>query len=338
MQPSQAIPGRMSITSASLDDLDPPVSGKDAFREAVFLIKQPLPIWQPIMKNAEVTEDANTINVKFTLDGKALDGYGFGKGDGTDKIVSFKKVIVDESKLMLTIDELVDPVNGAFVGSPEASGDKKFSSTTCKLLTSPTRIEFTVSNHQESPEFGANPSEGPMVDALYPWSDTIISNLQSEATAQIKFSVGDSIQEPGKKSVVSTSMEDVVGYDAFMDAWIASAKKLFGSIPDASMEDISETEFKVTAGELNIHAKFDRDTGTFVAKNSTKEQIQNTVYRVLHKDVKTGGGYGGAAAGSKMVMEAWDVLGSGERIASDATVRMVRKNMNDVVKAATSWW
>lgn len=321
-QPSETVSGKMSITSDSLDDLDPPVAGKDAFHEALFLVQQPHPMIQPVLKSTEVTDiDANTLTVKFIMNGQQLDQYGFGKGDGTDKIATWRKVTKDESSLTLTTVELVDPVAGAFVGSPEDTDQNPFSTTVFKILSSPTRLEFTTTSHREGEE---NPADGPLLDGTYGWSDAIVGNVQAETSGQIKFSVGDSIQEAGQKSIISTPMEDLVSYDAFMDSWITSAKTLIGSAPNTTFFEISETEFKVTGEAMLIHAKFDRDAGTLVAETTSKDKIINVVHRVLHK--------------SPMIMEAWDVDGSGNRKLDGNNLRLVRKNMNDVLKAATSWW
>lgn len=323
MQPSEAVSGKMSVTSDSLDDLDPPVPGKDAYEEALFLTQQPHPLMLLALKSAEVTDiDADSFILKVIMNGQTLDKFGFGKGDGADKIGIWRKVTKDASNQTLTIVEYVDIATGAFVGSPEDTDQNPASSCVFKVLSSPTRLEFTYTVFKDG---DANPADGPILDGTYAWSDLVVANVQSEISAQIKFSVGDSIQEPGKKSIISSPFEDLVSYDAYMDSWITSAKTLFGSAPGTTFYEISETEFKVQGEDLLIHVTFDRDAGTLVAETTSKDKIISTVHRVLHK--------------SPMVMEAWDVDGAtGNRKFDGGMLRLVRKNMNEVLKAATSWW
>eukprot|EP00435_Cladocopium_sp_Y103_P046181 s2555_g13.t1 len=102
-------PGLQSIISGPLDGLDPPITCKEAFEETIALLRYPLdPISEGLKKELQITElDANSFVVKLILDGKKLDSFGYGKGDGTDRVRHWKKVVAKPEKMSITVTDFV---------------------------------------------------------------------------------------------------------------------------------------------------------------------------------------------------------------------------------------
>ena len=179
------------------------------------------------MKNFELKEiDSKSFSVKAILDGQKLDKYGYGKGDGTDRVRLWKKVTYDDSALRLEVSDFVpEETLGAWID--EASDKVPLNTCTVVMEKSPPRIVFAFNDKD-----GKRVADGPMKDSMYVWSDNIVGGAQNFKNAKVKVT-GDapSMSEPGTKSMVTSPMDEHVTYDRFWDAHLKFCQSFVKNVP-----------------------------------------------------------------------------------------------------------
>ncbi|CAJ1379276.1 unnamed protein product [Effrenium voratum] len=321
---SQSQPGMQSIISGPLDELDPPVTPEEAFEECLALLKYPLDsASESLLKELSLkeTDDCN-FTLKVILDGKKLDGYGYGKGDGTDRVRNWKKVSADRSKLRITCVDYVDEGKmGAWVTDAK---EEPITQCVVNMLKDPGQIEFCLDRK------GQRRADPKFRDGLYAWSDAIIGSVQAQKRAKVKVQPdAPSIQEKGLKSMVSEPMDEHVSYDNFFPQLVKAVKTLISGVPKISVEEVSDEELRGTAvdekGETTTHAvKFSQSAGTLCWTITAGDKVMSQMHRVVHRD--------------PLVMEAWDIGPDGARSCGISKAKQMQKNINDAIEKANSWF
>eukprot|EP00429_Kryptoperidinium_foliaceum_P020571 CAMPEP_0176049428 /NCGR_PEP_ID=MMETSP0120_2-20121206/24561_1 /TAXON_ID=160619 /ORGANISM="Kryptoperidinium foliaceum, Strain CCMP 1326" /LENGTH=341 /DNA_ID=CAMNT_0017382855 /DNA_START=44 /DNA_END=1069 /DNA_ORIENTATION=- len=321
--------GQKSVMTASLDDLDPPVTAEQFLAEFIDHFKWPIdPAAEAVLKSCTVTEaSADDFTVKVILDGAKLDSYGYGKGDGTDRMRSWKRVVVDRvSKRITTHDYVPEPTLGAWVD--EASDKEAVAVFHMQLLSGPTRAEFWVVDKE-----GTRLSDAGLAQGVYHLTDRVVGALQAAAKAKVKVAPGKSIRNQGEDSVLTQPMEEHVDYDSFFDKMTTVMKEKMEKLPNAEVE-VAATEVVVRVkeqdadGKERVHThtiKHSAESGEMVITHTDQDgKIVNTSFRQVHK--------------SPLVVEAWNITRNGDRTAGAAFAKMVQKEVNEIIERANSWF
>jgi len=328
-QDSVSQPGTKAITSASLDHLDPPVSAIEVIDEFVGLIKYPVdPMTEAVLKAVDVVDkSADEFTVKVFLDGKKLDEYGHGRGDGMDRCKIWKHCIIDRSKLTVkTIDYVDDATMGAW--ADEVSDENVHCTCLLQVLSDPTRMELHVDDAR-----GNRLAMEVVRDALYNWTDQIVDGVQQAKTAKVKvLPAAASLKDEGLKSNVSEPMDAHISYDKFFSSFVDIIKENLEKNPSNTITDISESEFSSEGKvgqednqkEIKTAVKFSREQGEIEMAFVQDGKLARTTYYKLHK--------------SPLVVEGWSVESDGTRLCGEATARQMQKSVNGAIAKATSWF
>mmetsp|Transcript_74906 Transcript_74906/g.216574 ORF Transcript_74906/g.216574 Transcript_74906/m.216574 type:complete len:340 (-) Transcript_74906:153-1172(-) len=326
-QESPTEPGQLSVISASLDDLDPPVTAEQFLAEAIELMKRPVDsVTEAIMKSLEVTENGSPDDfvVKLIVDGTKLDAYGYGKGDGTDRVRTWKRVVADRAAMHITTYEYVlDIALGAW--ESEASDAEVLATLHLQMLSGPTRIESWV-----LPKEGERLHNDDLAKGLYHWTDAIIGQLHSVAKAKVKAAVGKAIKNVGEDSVVSEPMDEHVDYDSYFDKMVTVVKEKLEKIPEVESETsegkmVFKVKGKDEEGFLTWTVSYSAESGELtIVNHDPKGQLVSTSFRQLHR--------------SPLVLEAWNISGRGERSAGPSFARLIQQEIIIVIDRANSWF
>lgn len=292
-------PGTLCIASEPLDALPTPVTAEEAYEEAKAVMRYPVDsVAEGLMKKFELTEvDAKTFVVKAILDGQKLDKFGYGKGDGTDRVRLWKKVVMDDAALTLTVQDFVpEAALGAWVG--EASDKVPLNNCIVQFERSPPRLLFIFDDQE-----GKRQADDAMKNSLYSWSDAIVGGVITFKTSKVQVTGNaPSIVDGGKsQSMITSPMDDLVGYDKFWDQHLKYCKDFVRNMPGAQCEDISPDEFKGTVvldpanpSEVTSHKIVSSKSDSKV--NWTVEyqgKVVSEMHRIVHQ--------------SPLVLEGWDV-------------------------------
>jgi len=326
--PSQ--PGTVCIATDPLDALPTPVTAEEAYEEAKAVMRYPVDsIAEGLMKKFEVTEvDSKTFVVKAILDGQKLDKFGYGKGDGTDRVRLWKKVVMDDAALTLTVQDFVpEAALGAWVG--EASDKVPLNNCIVQFERSPPKIYFIFDDQE-----GKRQADDTMKNGLYTWSDAIVGGVITFKTAKVKVTGNaPSIVDGGKtESMITSPMDDLIGYDKFWDQHLKYCKDFVRNMPGAQCEDISPDEFKGTVvldpanpSEVTTHKIVSSKSDNKV--NWTVEyqgKVVSEMHRIVHQ--------------SPLVLEGWDMDATGARVAGTSKAKEMQKAVNEIVAKASSWF
>uniref|UniRef100_A0A7S2VRI5 Uncharacterized protein n=1 Tax=Zooxanthella nutricula TaxID=1333877 RepID=A0A7S2VRI5_9DINO len=325
---SEKFRGKKCIMSATLDDLDPPAEPDGVFKELVEWLRRPVePMGEGVLKSVTVTEDDGEDNftTKVIADGFKLDAYGFGKGDGTDRVTRWKKVKLDRANGVVEWTDLVSELTlGAW--ADEATGETG-TCITVTILKNPHRLEIVIQDAD-----GTNPSGEAVANALYGLTDRIVGMVQQLAKAKVKASV--ETKGSGEKSVMVEPMDEHVDFDGFFNKFITIQREKFEKIPGVVIDDPTEGEFVTVAiipqpdgseKTSTNSVKHNVNTGSITLEmHDTEGILVNTMYWQLHKD--------------PLQLEAWSITKTGERIVSESIARVVQFDTNQTIERANSWF
>mmetsp|Transcript_6528 Transcript_6528/g.7399 ORF Transcript_6528/g.7399 Transcript_6528/m.7399 type:complete len:327 (+) Transcript_6528:49-1029(+) len=317
-------PGKLSIISGPLDALEPPITGKEAYDETLALLRYPLDsITEALKKDLQVTElDANSFMLKLILDGKKLDNFGYGKGDGTDRLRYWKKVVANPAKLSIFVTDYVPEITlGTWV---DEAKEELVSTCEINFLQDPPQMEYCIDDHE------GNRLAGPEVrDGMYGWSDRVVENIHSFKNAKVKVTPdAASIKEKGLKSMVSEPMDEHVSYENFFPQLVNFTRNFLSQIPNINLEE-SDGEIRGSltndAGEVTRHlVKFNQDAGTMTISVSHQDIVRTEMHRVVHQ--------------APLVLEAWDVDAEKHRHTGAAKAKEIQRNVNIMIDKANSWF
>jgi len=329
---SEKFRGKKCIMSATLDDLDPPAEPDGVFKELVEWLRRPVePMGEGVLKSVTVTEDDGEDNftTKVIADGFKLDAYGFGKGDGTDRVTRWKKVKLDRANGVVEWTDLVSELTlGAW--ADEATGETG-TCITVTILKKPHRLEIVIQDAD-----GTNPSGEAVANALYGLTDRIVGMVQQLAKAKVKASV--ETKGSGEKSVMVEPMDEHVDFDGFFNKFITIQREKFEKIPDVKIEGEGEVEGKggftavATAPaadgsvkKMTHTVKYSLESGEVsVEMKDSEDNIASTTYFLLHP--------------KPIQLEAWTITRTGERVAGESSARMVQMDVNETIERMSSWF
>lgn len=324
-QASTAEPGTKSIISESLENLDPPPTEHEIVEEFLRIVRYPVDsTTEAVLKQVDVQEKSpDDFIVKVILDGKKLDGYSKGRGDGIDRVKTWKRVLVDRTKHVITAEDFVDEGQlGAW--ADEASDKEVVCKTSLHLLSDPLRLEFLLDKD------GQRLAIAPVRDALYVWSDAIINGIHSTKTAKAQVTAdAPSIKDKDAKSNVSDPLEAHVSYDNFFLYLVAVMKEDFSKVPGAEASEVSATEFVV---ELKLEEdstqrrvlKLDAEKGETQVEVFLDGKLARTQYNVVHR--------------SPLVVESWGIDHEGSRVTGASAARELQSWANRAIDKANSWF
>jgi len=329
-QDSPTNPGCLSVVSASLDEVDPPMSA-DAFIDGLLeLMRYPVDaLAERVLKSVEVTDHGpDSFTVKVLLDGKALSSWGYGREDNCDRVRTWKKVTVDRAqKLVITEDYVMEaaPVFGEW--ADKAEDKEAVNACHVKMLAEPTRIESWLL------QGGQRVSSQDLASGLQEWVNRIVSSYQSVANAKVKVAIGPSKKEPGQKSVLSQAIDDHVYYETYFSTMVKMTKEELSKPPGAVVDDVNDSEFVISIPEPETDkiktkwvVKHSEATGDMsICVQNEEGQVMDQFFRHLHKD--------------PVVLESWSAGQDGaRREPSSRFVLQIQKEVNNTIDKATSWF
>eukprot|EP00449_Zooxanthella_nutricula_P025118 CAMPEP_0198540936 /NCGR_PEP_ID=MMETSP1462-20131121/53480_1 /TAXON_ID=1333877 /ORGANISM="Brandtodinium nutriculum, Strain RCC3387" /LENGTH=339 /DNA_ID=CAMNT_0044271079 /DNA_START=60 /DNA_END=1079 /DNA_ORIENTATION=- len=324
---SETKPGHKCVMSASLDALKPPVPPDDLIDEMVEWFERPVDVTgEAMLKSVTLTENGgmDDFTVKVIFDGSKLQAYGMGKGDGsdTDRVRRWKRVIVDRAKRsLILIDYVPEAKFGVWVGEEE---EKELFRVTMTILEKPHRLEFLC---QAQDQFMAGEF---ITNALYGLTDNIVGRVQALSKSVVKAVMGE---VDGKVAVVVKGLEEHVDESQFFEKFVGLLRSRLESIPGANLEDVDDNTFTVEAERPRADGsmvpgkhivKHDADSGEISHAVEDDGVIVNTSFWKLH--------------GSPLMLEAWHVTKTGERIATKSLARNLQTHVNDAIEKANSWF
>mmetsp|Transcript_129297 Transcript_129297/g.289096 ORF Transcript_129297/g.289096 Transcript_129297/m.289096 type:complete len:333 (+) Transcript_129297:88-1086(+) len=319
-QPSSE-PDKLAVVS---DPFPESVTIEDLWDGMMEWIKYPVPeMHRTVLKSCEVTQNDgfNDFNVKITLDGKKLDQWGYGKGDGTDRITTNNRCKVDKSKWEIYT---INYKSTCWAG--EEVGDDKVYITAITRIHKPTvpiQYEFYLDYPLENPPRHATDKEA--ADVTGAIIDPIVTRL-----ANTKYRVvpeAPSLSGAGKV-VLTPELPDVT-YDNFWKSLIAIFKagaQMMGGTPIDTSDKQFKTDTKDDIGNHTISTTdFDMESGLIEAVTMTNGvMIQKWVYAIQKDPVR---------------MEVYMMNGAdGERRADKRISNMVQIQLNNTLAKCNSWW
>uniref|UniRef100_A0A6U6WU57 Uncharacterized protein n=1 Tax=Zooxanthella nutricula TaxID=1333877 RepID=A0A6U6WU57_9DINO len=328
---SEQFKGTKCIMSASLDDLDPPVEPEKVLKELLVWLRRPVvPIAEGVLKSVDVTEHdgEDHFTVKVVTDGLKLDAYGFGRGDGADRVPIWKTVKVDRAKGCVDwVDHVSELTMGAW--ADEASETHEKARIAVTFVKNPNRLELVTKDEE-----GSVLSGDMLVKGMYFLTDMIVGTVQQQVLAKVKACVGESRQQSGVKSVIVEKMDEHVDYEGFFHKFVTIQREKFEKIPGVVIDDPTEGEFVTVAiipqpdgseKTSTNSVKHNVNTGSITLEmHDTEGILVNTMYWQLHKD--------------PLQLEAWSITKTGERIVSESIARVVQFDTNQTIERANSWF
>jgi len=320
--------GTKSIISASFEALNPAVTADDFVAEFITMLRYPVnPMSEAVLKKVDLDEkSADEFIVKVILDGKKLDQFGYGRGDGIDGIRVWKRVTVDRTKKILTLEDYVDETQlGAW--ADQGSDSEVIMKTVCYVLSGPTRCEFAVDRKGE--RWASDEAR----EFMYFWTDPLLEMIQQDKSAKVLVTGGaPSIKETGAQSNVSGPLDEYCSYDKFFEKMVDVLKEAVQRDPSSVPEDVSATEFVTKTKqviedkekEVCVSVKWAQDAGSIEYTTTSDGVVQSVAKYFVHK--------------SPFVVESWVVGIDGERApTSDTSARALQRLLNTAIDKANSW-
>lgn len=320
-QDSAVEPGQKVILSGSFDELEPKIAIERFFEEVESFLRWPIdPITEYIMKSCDVTENGpDEFVVKVILDGKKLDSWNRGRGDGCDRVKTWKKVTLDRKALRIETSDYV-PESTFGEWADQCDGKTVIANFYMACLKEPSRFECWLIRdgdriaHQDFANFLYNA-----------WTDPLIKSIKSEMNAKVQATIAPSPTNASVLSVVSDPLDAFIDYDTYFESMTKKTREFFEKMPDTVIEDEADgftvkTTMKVDDKDViqPKTVKFNHETGDLVITfHGADSKTHQTVHRVLHK--------------SPLRLEAWNINDSGERKMTPSFLGQIKREVNDAI-------
>lgn len=318
---SEAEPGQKCVLSAAIE------ADFDVLLDAVLdLMKFAVDAKKAyVLKSCDVKEvSLDCFTAKVLLDGRKLDGYSLGKGDGTDRVDSWVRVTADRTARTLISESYVGP-NGCWAGSEQdTDANVKFKGQ-AYFLKDPLRIEYHLQFDEKriADKSAENALSGVLLAAL-------------GELAKSKAAVRPDVESPlqaGTKSVLSDPLDEHASHDSLFDALVAGLKgPVPGSGPGAALpeiQEISDVEFvrydpnPTGDGKVATKVEHDREKGVLHTSFVTKGG-KTSIWYVVHRD--------------PLRLESWFEDPNGERLAGRAHARVVKQQLHVALEKTATWF
>lgn len=276
-----------------------------------------------VLKSCDIEEHGkDDFTVKVILDGKKLDSYGYGRGDGIDRIDLWTRVTADRTKRELWSRPIVPPP-GAWadeVDQVTAGGGA------CSRFTTeePMRCEF----HIVLPDGSAYEQA---IDVVQPILGAAIMEV-SKKKVKVK-SDQDSIKASGEKSVVSEPMDEFTTYDEFWDKFIEVLKAGDAAVSPELVE-VSDSEFHTvvtdtitdptTEQKWITKIRHSKESGEIQIVTMNNSGILSKAVIILHKD--------------PLRVESWGEDKDGVRQFGRGSAKGLQRYIDAVLEPKSSGW
>lgn len=315
---SVAQPGQKVVVSEPLE-----VHPNALLDELLDQLRYPVESYKEyVLKACEVTEHGpDDFTVKTILDGKKLDRYRHGRGDGIDRIDVWSRITADR-KTRRIMNRPVVPPPGCWVDEVEAS--KNSDSFACyQLVDSPLRLEFhcvTDKGERWSDEQAVAVVQGTLAAALANMEKRKVKILAEQ----------DSLQGGGLKSVISEPMDAHTDFDAFWDKFLSIMKAPPGSPVKPQIVTVSESEFHTVVTDpaskqtLTTKIQHNRASGEVSTVTFSGDERLNSSNVVLHR--------------KPLQIESWGEDAEGVRWAGRGTAKALQEYVDVVLAKKGHRW
>lgn len=226
-QESESQPGQKCIVSDSLEEF---ITFDTFLDELIRRLRSPLlPMEEKVLKSLDVVDHSESdFTVKVTNDGKKLDSWGIGKGDGSDVIRLWQRSRVAREARIIQSETYSD------------DGAVELMNTTV-FLENPLRIEFWF----EKPDGTRVHDETAKNMLQYFFINPIIL-----AAMKRKVIVSPDVESPsggGAQSAVTGELDDFLSYDEAFDGIMKAIKDVYRT---GTVEEVTPTEYLLTSSAI----------------------------------------------------------------------------------------
>lgn len=316
---SELEPGEKCVLSASLEEYEYDV----LVSEVMECMKYPIgPYKEPVLKAVEVEEHgADDFTVKVILDGNKLDSFGYGKGDGTDRVDLWVRVTANREKRTLESHIIVGEP-GAWINEVDPA-QKVVAISKTLFNTDPLRLEFHILATETGTRYAGDRAKAAIAGCL----NTALGNL---ASRKVKiFGDQPSLTNPDLKSCVSEPIDEHSDYDTFF-TYLVEAIKAPPGPGSVETNEVSDSEFHVVrtmpeGNQFTTKCNYSQKSGEI--KHSTfseKGNMLSSTVLVLHKE--------------PLRLEAWNLDAQGQRNAGRGTAKAFQLLIDVTLAKSSSWF
>uniref|UniRef100_A0A7S3SAX5 Uncharacterized protein n=1 Tax=Strombidinopsis acuminata TaxID=141414 RepID=A0A7S3SAX5_9SPIT len=309
--PSTAEKGQKVVTSEPLE-----VDGLALMEELLQQARYPVDSLKGhVLKSCDVQENGpDDFTVKVILDGKKLDRYKSGRGDGMDRIDHWMRVVADRKNRRIQQTSFVD-LQGCWVDEVEQARSKGGYGCT-ELVGSPMRVEFHIiqaDGSRQTDEEAAALLDTILTDAL-----TNMEKRKAKVMAE-----QDSLQGDGQKSVISEPLDEHIDFDSFWEKFLDMVKNPPNAPAKVKVTDVSKEEF---LSEIVVP-----DSKTTM---TTKVKHNKAAGEVITETLQDGERVSGSTVllhRNPLRVETWGVDSEGKRLAGRGTARGLQEYVDTVL-------
>mmetsp|Transcript_127471 Transcript_127471/g.271805 ORF Transcript_127471/g.271805 Transcript_127471/m.271805 type:complete len:328 (-) Transcript_127471:124-1107(-) len=283
-------------------------------------VKYPVPQYHSaVLKSCTVTpvDGDKEFLVKVILDGQKLDAFGYGKGDGTDRVTTNNRMFCDWDKKEF---KTINYKNNCWLGE-EVGDDTTYLTAITRVHkpTPPIQYEAYFHFHYENPP--RHCSDQTVADISMSIMDPIVQRL-AKTTVRV---IANADSASGSGKVVMTPELTDVTYDIFFNALIAVLKATSESM-GAEIVDTSDKQFKSEFKESKTTGVTDYDVekGEVTSVSTTNGIVISKWFHNVQRD--------------PLRMEVYMIDSNGVHTADKRIGHQVQMTLNAVLEKSASWW
>jgi len=318
--PSTAEKGQKVVTSEPLE-----VDGLALMEELLQQARYPVDSLKGhVLKSCDVQENGpDDFTVKVILDGKKLDRYKSGRGDGMDRIDHWMRVVADRKNRRIQQTSFVD-LQGCWVDEVEQARSKGGYGCT-ELVGSPMRVEFHIiqaDGSRQTDEEAAALLDTILTDAL-----TNMEKRKAKVMAE-----QDSLQGDGQKSVISEPLDEHIDFDSFWEKFLGTIKSP-PSVPwlfRPKVLEVSKEEFHTvlvlpdTKQKITTIVKHSKASGELTMETMQDGEKIGGCTVILHRN--------------PLRVESWGVDIDGKRLSGGSSVKSLQQTVDAVLSKKSHRW
>mmetsp|Transcript_47979 Transcript_47979/g.126687 ORF Transcript_47979/g.126687 Transcript_47979/m.126687 type:complete len:334 (+) Transcript_47979:109-1110(+) len=295
------------------------------FDEYMDQLRYPVePIKEYVLKECSVEEHGpDDFTVKVVLDGKKLDSYGYGRGDGVDNIDLWTRVTGDRAKREIWSRPIVAPP-GCYVDEVDTFKCPSTGAKTSFTSETPLRVEFWIEMAG-----GARLDQDIAKGILLPPLGGAMQGLGKQLV-KVKPDM-DATRGGGLKSVISDPFDELSTFDEFWDKYLDAARNPPSAQVKPEIIEVSDEEFHTVAvipgGDKKLTTKFRhcKESGEIQAATFLDAELTGgKTTTIVHKE--------------PLFVEAWGESKTGDRQAGRGAAKMLQASLEAALAPKKTGW
>uniref|UniRef100_A0A7S1SDS0 Uncharacterized protein n=1 Tax=Alexandrium catenella TaxID=2925 RepID=A0A7S1SDS0_ALECA len=307
-QDSPTTPGAKCVLVTSLS-----MSKEDLMDGCVMKARYPVGPLRPLLKVFEATDHGpDEFTVKATLDGAKLEEHHMGDGTERDRVAVWMKCKLEGDTIRG--ESYVDP-EGEWANKATKTG-KVFWTACTKVLEDPVRVEYWCEVQ------GKRYANSEVTGHWLPWIKAIIDIATSR---KVHFKPDtDSLHEPGQKSLITDSLDDLSTFDELWKG-LTNHAVIYPDLVTTEMSD-SEVYVGLDGGieppDGGWRVEVDKEAAKIVRTKELSGKLTEVQTTVLHKE--------------PLRIELWRVMADGSRDSSLSFARHTAMVCDQLIKKPDS--